>query len=204
MSLIPDVTRLRLIAEVWLWRQGWAWLLAASFGLVALALHASTEWVGKVALLEATRTLDQAKLDATPPTPAQTHNAPDTEQQRLRQLQQVLGDSPQATELVRHILVLAQNENITVAQSEYQHQTHAQTGTLQVQVTQPVRATYPQLRRYVEAVLLAIPNASLDQITAKRESVDQAQVEARLKWSLWFLPAAAENAAVAPGPKATP
>lgn len=210
MNAIPDVTRLRLVAEVWLWRQGWAWLLAASFGLVALVLHASTEWVGNVALLEATRAVDQAKSETTTVTPSHSSpsapagNVPDTEQHRLRQLQQLLGGSPQATELVRQILVLAHDENITVAQSEYQHQADAVTGTLQVQVTQPVRATYPQLRRYVEAVLLAIPNASLDQIAAKRESVDQTQVQARLKWSLWLLPATTERAAVAPAAKATP
>ncbi len=169
--------------------------MAATFGLIALALHESTELVGKVALVQSMRALDQAKHGVSIAPSSTSRLAPDTEQQRLQQLQLLLSGTPHATEQVRLILSLAQNENITVAQSEYQHQVNGLTGAVQVQVTQPVRATYPQLRHYMEAVLLALPNASLDQISAKRESADQTHVEARLKWSLWLIPAQASEAA---------
>jgi hypothetical protein len=177
------IARARVCAEIALWRHGWAWPLA--FTLLAGAIAIWLFW-----LEPARRERDRARAEL-----AQEHAvvagaispkaaAPDA-RQKLEALQDMLRRSPDSAQLVRKMAVLAQAELIALAQSDYQQQAIT-TGVSRVQVTQPVRASYPQLRRYIESVLRDVPNASLDQVVAHRENVGLAQVEARLKWSLWI------------------
>jgi hypothetical protein len=177
------IARARVCAEIALWRHGWAWPLA--FTLLAGAIAIWLFW-----LEPARRERDRARAEL-----AQEHAvvagaispkaaAPDA-RQKLEALQDMLRRSPDSAQLVRKMAVLAQAELIALAQSDYQQQAIT-TGVSRVQVTQPVRASYPQLRRYIESVLRDVPNASLDQVVAHRENVGLGQVEARLKWSLWI------------------
>lgn len=180
-----SLAAMRTTIEIALWRHGWAWPLAAAAALSAVAAYVLVLQPGQqlhqAAQVELAR--EQAQLGS-PGKPSE--GQPQDGQQRLQALQAVLRPSADTGELVRKMAVLAQAEQINLAQSEYQQQLNAATGVTRVQISQPVRASYPQLRRYIEAVLLAIPNASLDQVVARRDNVGQAQVEARLKWSLWI------------------
>lgn len=187
----------RTAIEIALWRHGWAWPLAAVGALSALATYMMVLQPGQQLLGAAQIELAREQALLASPAKRSTSNQPQDSQQRLQALQTVLQTSAETAELVRKMAALAQAEQINLAQGEYQQQINASTGVTRMQISQPVRASYPQLRRYVEAVLVAIPNASLDQIVAKRDNVGQAQAEARLKWSLWTYkaPAPAPSAA---------
>lgn len=191
--------RWRARAEIAMWRHGWAWAVGA-----VLALTATGAWLLLLQPLQQAR--DAALLDL-----AQTHRARAAQissgpsvalddRASLLALQTLLQQGPEAGQIVRRMITLARAEQITLAQADYQQQANAGIGVTRVQITQPVHATYPQLRRYIEAVLAATPNASLDQVVAKRDNVGQTQVEARLKWSLWIAPPATPSASSA-GPK---
>ena len=179
-------TNLRARLQIALWRHGWVWVLVtvAAAGGLALQLSLLEPTRAKLQLAQEQLQREQMRAKAPPfeaPAPAAS------EQQRLAALQALLRQSPGAAELVRKMAELAQAEQIRLAQSDYQHQYNSTTQLVQVQVTQPVKASYPQLRRYIKSVLRTLPNASLDQIAAKRENVGQVQVDARLKWSLWLV-----------------
>ena len=175
----------RTAIEIALWRHGCAWPLAAVSALSALAICMMVLQPAQQLLGAAQIELGREQALLASPAKRSTSNQPQDSQQRLQALQTVL-HSVEPAELVRKMVALAQAEQIHLAQGEYQQQVSASTGVTRVQIIQPVRASYPQLRRYVEAVLVAIPNASLDQIVARRDNVGQAQAEARLKWSLWM------------------
>jgi hypothetical protein len=176
---------LRTAAGIVLWRHGWAWPLTAVLAACAA--------VSYLVVLHPSRQLREAAEREL----AEQQKAPFLRsvgtgsgqllegQRRLQALRSVLSPSPSTGELVRRMVALAQAEQINLSQSDYQQQVNTGIGVTRVQINQPVRASYPQLRHYVEAVLQAIPNASLDQVLAKRDSVGQTLVEARLKWSLW-------------------
>lgn len=175
----------RTAAEIALWRHGWAWPLAAVLGLAAFISYL-------MVLAPGWRIHEAARLELAQEVKRLTEPAGETQsgqslngQQRLHILQAGLSASPDTGELVRRMAALAQAEQINLSQGEYQQHVNTGIGVTRVQISQPVRASYPQLRRYVEAVLQAIPNASLDQVVARRDNVGQTQVEARLKWSLW-------------------
>jgi hypothetical protein len=89
---------------------------------------------------------------------------------------------------VRQIVALAKSHGVVLTQSEFQTITEGHGGLRQVQITLPVRASYPQLRAFVETVLRQLPMVSVDQIALKREAIVQASVEVRLKLSVWVDP----------------
>lgn len=184
--------------QIALWRQGAALPLA----LLLLAAAAVLEWtVTQPAQQRAAQVQDELR-NALHRDAAQAASQPPaapalTQRQQLAATQAVLrAPSADATALVRRMAALAQAQQIPLQQSDYQVQPHPAAAVVQVQITQPLRASYPQLRRYIEAVLRAMPQASLDQVSARRENVGQAQLEVRLRWSIWlYIPAADTTAA---------
>lgn len=183
MSRPAAASLLRTRVQILLWRRGWAWPAALLLLAAAAALHG-----GLLQSLRTTLAATHAEL-ARQQSTASAPRAPDepmSEAQDLTALQAVLRNSPEPAELVRKMAALAQAQQITLQQADYQQQAHVATRLVQVHVTQPVSATYPQLRRYVESVLLALPNASLDQVFARRENIGQARLEVRLRWSFWI------------------
>lgn len=170
-------------AQVLLWRFGWCWPLACVALALAAALHFGAFVPARAALADTKAELAQAAVRRTTEPPAVPAAS---EEQQLQALQASLRGGPETTELIRRFGELARAEQIALAQGEYQQQFHPGTQLLQLQVTQPVKASYPQLKRYVESVLRTMPNVSLDQIAARRDNVAQSQLEVRLRWSVWI------------------
>lgn len=195
MKSLTSASLWRTRLQILLWRHGWAWPVA----LLLVAVAGATHWAVLLPL-RASVAAAQAELaqEQSTATAKRVVEEPLSEGQELAALQGVLRTAPEPAELVRRMAALAQAEQIILQQSDYQQQVHTTTRLVQVHVTQPVKASYPQLRRYIESVLRTIPNASLDQVAARRENVGQAQLEARLRWSFWIQkdsPAQAEEVA---------
>lgn len=177
--------------QILLWRHGWLWPIVFALAVTAALAHWVVLRPARAALAQTQTELAQEQA-ATRTLTARLE--PISEKQQLVALQAALG-SADPIRLVGQMAVLAKAEQINLQQGDYQQQVHATTQVIQVHVTQPVRASYPQLRRYIESVLRTIPNASLEQVAARRENVGQSQLEVRLRWSLWIQPAAADDAA---------
>jgi hypothetical protein len=168
--------------QVLLWRFGWSWPLSALVlaGVAAVYIALLAPMRHELARTHAELAHASAGAGALPAQPAA---AP--EQEQLGALRASLNAPADAAELIRRLDRLARAERIALAQGEYRQQFHADTQLLQLQVTQPIKAGYSQLKRYMESVLRTMPYASLDQIAARRENVAQAQLEVRLQWSFW-------------------
>lgn len=170
-------------AQVLLWHFGWACPLGAAALAIATGLYLGALVPAHTALAQAGAELARASArGAVEPQAA----APTSQEQRLQDLQAALQSTAGPAELIRRLGELARAEQVVLAQGDYQQQLHAGTRLVQLQVSQPVKASYPQLKRYIESVLRAMPNASLDQIAARRDNVGQAQLEVRLRWSFWI------------------
>lgn len=181
MSIDTRLTAAGVELQVLLWRGGLAWPLAALVGLFAVALHFAVFVPARTALVAGHTELAQATLNTSKP-----NHLPATEEQQLEALRATLRTDAEPADLIRKLGELARTEQIALSQGEYQQKFHSKAQLLQVQVSQPVKTSYPQLRRYIEAVLRTMPNASLDQIQARRDNVAQAQLEVRLRWSFWL------------------
>lgn len=177
----PSMWRVQM--QILLWRQGWAWPAAVVLLVVAFATHWLVLQPAREALVTTQIELGREQV-ASHAKPAASLAV--SEGKQLAALRVVLQQAPEPAELVLRMSALAKAEQIALPQSEYVQQFQSTTQVQQAQVTQSVRASYPQLRRYIQAVLRDIPSASLDQVAARRDNVGQSQLEVRLRWSLWM------------------
>lgn len=173
----------RAQAQIWLARYGAGWPLAALLAVAAAAIHMAALAPTRAAVADAREQLAHtAEAGASRPAPA----APRNEAQQLQAARDVLPAASEATAQIGQLEALARSQQIALTQADYAQRTHAAIGMVQLQVTQPIKAGYPQVRRYIEAVLRAMPNVSLDQVVARRDNVAQSQLEVRLRWSMWL------------------
>jgi hypothetical protein len=195
MKLPVPVVAWRVRLQITLWRHGWAWPSAFVLALLAVALEVAVSQPARAALAATQAELARASSAGD----ARRATEPASELEQVAGLRTALRGSAEPAELVQRMAALADAEQIALPRGEYQQQVHRATEVTQVQVSQSLRASYPQLRRYVEAVLRAIPNASLDQVSARRDNVGQSQLDVRLRWSLWTQRPAAAGESPWPG-----
>lgn len=186
---------LRARVEVALWRHGWAWPLA---GLLLLAALLIELW--QVRGLQ--QQLTQAQASAALPAPALrpgTAGAHATAAtmitpQALAALAQALGgatgsaaEAPDTGAAAAKLLALARRHGIDLAQAQYQTSTDGQAGLQRLQISLPGLAGYAQARAFLQDLLQALPQASVDLFELKRSHRDEAMLAFSIKLSLWQL-----------------
>lgn len=175
----------RAMAGIAVWRHGWVWPAAACVAAAAAALYGLALPDAHNALLRAQAGLAEATAHARAlrqrPAPAASDDSG-----RVQNVAALVQAAPGATAIVARMSALAQAQGLNLPQADYQYEVNRTAQLVHVQVTQPLKSSYPGIRRYAEAVLRSTPHASLDQIQVRRDGVAQADVEARLKWSLWL------------------
>lgn len=176
---------LQLLAklQVLLWRRGWWGPLAASALLAAAAIW---QWELRPTALQlehAEAALRSPRL-APPPKPVDRSAA--TDRQRLDAFRAALRPYREHTQIVRR-LVSSTGPDLQWAQAEFQQTRDSGLGIVRLQFSAPVSGDYPRLRRGLERALREVPSLSVDQVSFRREQGSQAQLEARLKLSLWLL-----------------
>ena len=179
----------RLQLEVALWRAGWVWLVIA--GVAAITVAGWAWWwplqQRELAILHAT--VNQARIDQ-----ARSRAAPalapglSGDDAALAELHRIAYAETELSGVLRTVSALAKTEGIVLGQSAFQTSVEPHGGLRQVQITLPMAAAYPQLRRFSESVLRQLPGVSVDQFGLKREAIAQGQADARLKLSVWMDP----------------
>lgn len=97
-----------------------------------------------------------------------------------------LGEKRYTEQQVKTLFGLAAKANLTLSQGEYKSAFDRNGRLHTYQVTLPVKGSYRDVWQFALLALRAIPFASLDEISFKRESIGQAQVEARLRLTLYL------------------
>lgn len=179
----------RVQIEVALWRYGWIWLLTGMAMLIALPAGAWWWQAQQRELKTARSTLEQTRVEQAKgrllSIPAQTSGGDDA---ILAQLGQSSYVDTELSSVLRSLAQIANAQGLTLAQSDFQTVSDSHGGLRQVQLTLPLNATYPQLRRFLEDVLRQLHGVSVDHLGLKRETVSQGQIEVRLKLSVWIDP----------------
>lgn len=89
-------------------------------------------------------------------------------------------------EWLDRLYAIAIGESVVLAQGEYRLIRDADGKMLRYQITLPVKGSYLQIRSFVVNVLNDLPIAALDDISFRREAIGRAQLEARIKLTLFF------------------
>lgn len=118
--------------------------------------------------------------------------APVSANQNLALFYDTLGEKRYVEQQVKTLFGLAAKTGLALSQGEYKG-AYDHNGKLNTyQVSLPVKGTYRAIWQFGLLALRAIPFASLDEISFKREAIGDANVEARLRLTLYL-------AAEAPG-----
>jgi hypothetical protein len=97
-----------------------------------------------------------------------------------------LGPRRYAEQQVRTLFALAAKNGLSLSQGEYKtgYDRNARLSTYQVNL--PVKGSYGAIWRFALGALRAIPFASLDDISFRRETIGDPAVEARLRLTLYL------------------
>jgi hypothetical protein len=118
--------------------------------------------------------------------PAERAVAPPGVDQNLAAFRASLGDSRYAEEQVKVLFGLAAKSGLVLRQGEYKlsYDRNAKLGLYQISL--PVSGSYRAIWQFTLLALRAIPFASLDDISFRRDAIGAASVDARLRLTLYL------------------
>ncbi|MET3106035.1 hypothetical protein AAKU67_000512 [Oxalobacteraceae bacterium GrIS 2.11] len=112
--------------------------------------------------------------------------APSENELRVKQFYENLGENGYAEQQVKTLFDIAGKVGLKLNEGTYKSGLDRNDDTETYQIELPVSGPYPAIRQFCEEVLLAIPFASLDEISFKRETISKSSLEANLKFTLYL------------------
>ena len=187
---------MRLQLQIALWRHGFIWLLPMVAAVTATFM--AVGWWPHVVQIHSAEKADLTRLQNEQEKAVNRGVTPkqaSTEDVLFAQIGQVVYAESEISDVLRQLNKTAKSHGLVIAQSEFQSTNEGHAGLQQQQLIFPLRTSYPQLRQFIEEVLLILPGISVDQLILKRESVAQNQADVRLKLSIWIDPKKSVKAA---------
>ena len=111
---------------------------------------------------------------------------PQVPQHELDDFRKQLPAQPQATVAIDRIYSLAKAENISLARGEYALGVDPKTQLARYQILLPVRGSYPQIRRFVHALLGQLPALVLEDVDLQRKKIGDREITGRLRMTLYL------------------
>lgn len=104
----------------------------------------------------------------------------------LAQFYSSLGDKRHVEQQVKTLFGLAEKTGLTLQQGEYKQSYEKNAKVWTYQVVLPVKGSYPAIWRFAFLSMRALPFASLDAVSFKRNGIGEVNVEARLGLTLYL------------------
>lgn len=153
--------------------------------LLLLVGGAALVWLMPQRALQAERQKVALRL-ITMPAPASAKAAPVSANDNLLHFYNELGEKRYAEQQVKTLFGLAAKAKLALSQGEYKSAYERNARVHTYQVTLPVKGSYADVWQFSMMALRAIPFASLDELSFKRDSIGAPQVEARLRLTLYL------------------
>ncbi|TFW28406.1 hypothetical protein [Massilia horti] len=178
MPLASIWLRARLLASSWS-------PVAAGAALLLVLAIALLLWLVQARDLLA-RQHDLARRMAALPPPVVKAAPPATANQNLAAFYDALGERRYAEQQVRSLFGLASKAGLVLHDGEYKMGYDRNARVYTYQVNLPLKGSYRALWQFAMDALLAIPFASLDEISFRRDAIGEANVEARMRLTLYL------------------
>ncbi|MES2317557.1 MAG: hypothetical protein V4631_08675 [Pseudomonadota bacterium] len=153
--------------------------------LLVLVAGATLLWLVPQRALQAERQKIALAL-ATMPAQVRGAATPLSANENLLRFYAALGEKRYAEQQVKTLFGLATKANLSLSQGEYKSAYDRNARLHTYQVTLPVKGSYRDVWQFSMLALGAIPFASLDEISFKRDSIGEANVEARLRLTMYL------------------
>ena len=174
---------LKLSFELFLHRQGKAWLMLCLLVGIAIAAVGVViakgywQWQGLLAQVESSQQqLRQLKL-AAPPTAKETAAL---ETERAMQSDKLVEAD------LNKIFEIAFKNELELPQGDYQWSVDPNSPFRKYQISYPVVAEYRNVENFVTQVLLKLPWAALNRYEIRRNNISETDVQADLTFTLYF------------------
>lgn len=156
---------------------------------VALVLLAASA-VAWLAVLHAGREVEQryarAGQQARTPVVQAVQAPPETPDDSVMRLYETLAPESSLQQQLGQVFALASRHGLVLQQGEYRRTARPQARAIAYQVNLPVKGSHGAIWAFALDVLRALPHAALDDVAFRREAVKDAQVEARLRMTLFL------------------
>ncbi|GAB3473742.1 GspMb/PilO family protein [Azotobacter salinestris] len=106
--------------------------------------------------------------------------------QQLADFHRQLPAQPAATATIDRIYAAARAENLSLARGEYSLGIDPKTRLARYRILLPVRAGYPQLRRFLHSLLAEVPALVLEDVEFKRKEIHQTELDGRIRMTLYL------------------
>ena len=153
-------------------------VLALGYGLVGLL----PDWESLQSLSQQTREATEYLAKVEDGSVA----APVVPQRQLDDFRSKLPSQPQATVVIDKIYALAAQERITLSRGEYSLGVDPKTHLARYQILLPVRGSYPQLRRFLHALLGQLPAVVLEDVEFQRKNIADTDLTGRIRMTLYL------------------
>ncbi len=112
---------------------------------------------------------------------AQAAARPQSNAEKLAAFYAAFPTADQLPDLLGKVYVAAKDQNLRLEQGEYRLVARQGGALTQFQIVLPVRGSYPQIRKFVDAALEQVPTLSLDSIHFERQKVGDATIDAKVR-----------------------
>lgn len=110
-----------------------------------------------------------------------------TPEEQLDEFYRMFPEDRNMPEYLEKIFSLAKKQGISLDQGEYKVSRSKEGNLVSFQMAFPVKGEYPQIRKYLAALMADIPVLSLQQVQFKRQKVGDSLVEANIRLVLYLL-----------------
>ncbi len=107
-------------------------------------------------------------------------------EQHLADFYDALGEQRYSEQQIKTLFALAAKTGIRLTQAEYKSALDKNGRYRTYQIVLPVKGSYAQIRQFCEMTLLAIPFASLDEVSFKRDAIASAMLDAHVRFTLYL------------------
>lgn len=105
----------------------------------------------------------------------------------LRRFYALFPPTENITQEAQKLWVIAREYKIDLQQGEYRLESGGP-GLSRYRVTLPIRASYPQIRQFINFILKEIPTMSIDGLRFERKKISETQLDAQVRLTLYFRP----------------
>lgn len=120
-------------------------------------------------------------------------------EQHMADFYDALGEQDYSEQQIKAVLSIAEKTGINLNQAEYKSAFDKNGRYRTYQILLPVKGSYAQIRQFCEKTLMAIPFASLDDMSFKRDAIGNTMLEAQLRFTLYLADEASDVRSISGG-----
>ena len=129
---------------------------------------------------------ETARVQARAPAPAAPPAPPPSSDQNLSAFYASLGERRGVERQLKEVFALAAKRGLSLQQGEYRSSYERGARLYTYQVNLPVKGNYTAIWQFAFDTLRALPHVSLDDVSVRRDSIGDPNVEARLRLTFYL------------------